>query len=151
MTWFASAAVKVVGAATVAAMLSLTAVGVLAQSTPSQTAASVATKASPADKAAHHAIRKAVFEAEASVLGLTPDALKAELKKGTKVSDLAKGMDKTAFGAKLLAKLTGPTGSLTALVKAGTISQAQADKATDRIKQGHIPFWNGKHHHKPKN
>jgi hypothetical protein len=150
VTWSAGAAVKLVGAATVAALLSLGAVSAMAQSTP-ETAASVATKASPADKAAHKAIAKAIFDAEASVLGISPDALKAELKKGTKVSDLAntKGLDKAAFGTKLLQKLTGPAGSLTVLVKAGTITDAQATKTADRIKNGHIPFWNGKHH-KPK-
>jgi hypothetical protein len=145
MTWFAGAAVKLVGATAVAALLSLGAVGVLAQSTQSATATLVATKASPADKAAHRAIAKAVFEAEAAALGLTPDALKAELKKGTKVSDLAKakGWDKAAFATKILDQLTP---RLKTLVTAGTINQAQADKAVDRIKKGHIPFWDGKHH-----
>jgi membrane-bound lytic murein transglycosylase B len=142
MTWFASAAVKLVGAATVAALLSLGATGVLAQSTPSETATSVASKASAPDKAAHRAISKAIFESEAAALGLTPDALKAALKDGKKVSELTK-LDKAAFTTKLLDQLTP---RLTALVKAGTISKPQADKATDRIKKGHIPYWNGKHH-----
>ena len=145
MTWFGTVAVKLVGATAVAAVLSLGAVGVLAQSTPSATATSVASKASPADKAERRAIAKAVFDSEAAALGITPDALKAELKKGTKVSDLAKakGWDKAAFTTKLLDQLTP---RLKSLVGAGTVKQAQADKATDRIKKGHIPFWDGKHH-----
>jgi len=142
MTWFASAAVKLVGAATAAAMLSLGAVGVLAQSTPSEKAAAVATKASPADKAAHKAIAKAVFDSEAAALNMSPDELKTALKNGKKVSELTK-LDKAAFGAKLLEQLTP---RLTTLVKAGTINDEQAKKATDRIKKGHIPYWNGKHH-----
>jgi membrane-bound lytic murein transglycosylase B len=145
MTWLAGGTVKLVGAASVAALLSLGAVGVFAQSTPSESATSVAAKASPADKAAHRAIAKATFESEAAALGMTPDALKAELKKGTKVSDLAKAKnwDKAAFTTKLLDQLTP---RLKTLVGAGTIKQAQADKAVDRIKKGYIPFWDGKHH-----
>src|SRR3979409_66902 len=107
VTWSAGAAVKLVGAATVAALLSLGAVSVMAQSTP-ETAASVATKASPADKAAHKAIAKAIFDAEAAVLGLTPQALKDAINlHDAKVSDLAKAKgyaDKKAFGAAVALK-----------------------------------------------
>jgi hypothetical protein len=145
MTWFGTIAVKSVGATAVAALLSLGAVGVLAQSAPSAPATSVATKASPADKAERRAIAKAVFESEAAALGITSDALRADLKNGQKVSDLAKakGWDKTAFGKQLLDKLTP---RLKALVDTHVIQQAQADKTIDRIKKGHIPFWVGKHH-----
>jgi membrane-bound lytic murein transglycosylase B len=145
MTWFAGVAVKLVGATAVAALLSLGAVGVLAQSPPAESAKSVATKATPADKAARSAIAKAVFESEAAALGITPDALRADLKNGQKVSDLAKakGWDKTAFGKQLLDKLTP---RLKALVDTHVVQQAQADKTVDRIKKGHIPFWDGKHH-----
>jgi hypothetical protein len=148
MTWFRSAAVKLVGATAAAAMLSLGAVGVLAQSTPSATATSVATKATLADRAAHRAIAKAVFESEAAALGITPDVLRADLKNGQKVSDLAKakGWDKAAFGKQLLDKLAP---RLKTLVDTNVIQQAQADKAVDRIKKGHIPFWEG-NHHRPK-
>jgi hypothetical protein len=145
MTWFRSAAVKLVGATAAAAMLGAGAVGVLAQSTPSATFTSVTSKASPADKAERRAIAKAVFESEAAALGITPDALRADLKNGQKVSDLAKakGWDKAAFGKQLLDKLAP---RLKALVDTHVIQQAQADKAVDRIKKGHIPFWDGKHH-----
>jgi hypothetical protein len=33
------------------------------------------------------------------------------------------------------------------LVEHKVITQAQADKAVDRISKGHIPFWNGIDHH----
>lgn len=145
MTWFASAAVKLVGATSVAALLSLGAVGVLAQSTPSETATSVASKASATDRAAHRAIAKAIFDSEAAALGLSADLLKAELKKGTNVSDLAKakGWDKAAFTTKLLDQLNP---RLKTLVDTHVIQKAQADKTIDRVKKGHIPYWNGKHH-----
>jgi membrane-bound lytic murein transglycosylase B len=145
MTWFASAAVKLVGAASVAVLLGLGAVGVLAQSTPSETATSVASKVSATDKSERKAIAKAVFDSEAEALGITPETLRDDLKKGQKVSDLAKdkGWDKATFTKKLLDKLTP---RLDKLVDTHVIQRAQADKAIDRIKKGHIPFWNGKHH-----
>ncbi|GAC1473022.1 MAG: hypothetical protein PVS3B2_03220 [Candidatus Dormibacteraceae bacterium] len=145
MTWYAGAAVKLVGAATVAALLSLGAVGVLAHSTPSEAATSHATKASAADKAVHRAIAKAIFDSEAAALGISADQLKADLKKGTKVSDLAKakGWDKAAFTTKLLDQLNP---RLKNLVDTHVIQKAQADKTIDRVKKGHIPYWNGKHH-----
>jgi hypothetical protein len=122
--------------------MSLGAVGVLAQSTPSETATSVASKASPADKAAHKAIAKATFDAEAEALGLTSAQLKDALKSGKKVSELTK-LNEAAFAKALLVPLTR---NLQALVGAGTIQQAQANKPIDRVKQGHVPYWNGKHH-----
>lgn len=149
MTWFSAAAVKIVGATSVAALLSLGAAGVLAQSVPSGTAASVATKAPATDRSDRRAIARAVFESEADVLGITPETLRDDLKKGQKVSDLAKdkGMIKEQFETKLLANLKL---RLAALVSAKVITQKQADKVLDRIAKGHIPFWNGTHHHKKK-
>jgi hypothetical protein len=149
MTWFSAAAVKIVGATSVAALLSLGAAGVLAQSVPSGTALSVATKAPATDRSDRRAIARAVFESEADVLGITPETLRDDLKKGQKVSDLAKdkGMIKEQFETKLLANLKP---RLAALVSAKVITQKQADKVLDRIAKGHIPFWNGTHHHKKK-
>jgi hypothetical protein len=145
MTWFSAAAVKIVGATSVAALLSLGAAGVLAQSVPSGTATSVSSKAPATDRSDRRAIAKAVFEAEADVLGLKPETLRDDLKKGQSVSDLAKdkGMTKEQFETKLLANLKP---RLAALVSAKVITQKQADKVLDRIAKGHIPFWNGKHH-----
>ncbi|HEY8863908.1 MAG TPA: hypothetical protein VIO37_07030 [Candidatus Dormibacteraeota bacterium] len=149
MTWFSAAAVKFVGAASMATLLSLGAAGVLAQSVPSGTAASVATKAPATDRSDRRAIARAVFESEADVLGITPETLRDDLKKGQKVSDLAKdkGMIKEQFETKLLANLKP---RLAALISAKVITQKQADKVLDRIAKGHIPFWNGTHHHKKK-
>jgi hypothetical protein len=145
MTWFSAAAVKIVGATSVAALLSLGAAGVLAQSVPSGTATSVSSKAPATDRSDRRAIAKAVFEAEADVLGLKPETLRDDLKKGQSVSDLAKdkGMTKEQFETKLLANLKP---RLAVLVSAKVITQKQADKVLDRIAKGHIPFWNGKHH-----
>jgi hypothetical protein len=145
MTWFSAAAVKIVGATSVAALLSLGAAGVLAQSVPSGTATSVSSKAPATDRSDRRAIAKAVFEAEADVLGIKPETLRDDLKKGQSVSDLAKdkGMTKEQFETRLLANLKP---RLAALVSAKVITQKQADKVLDRIAKGHIPFWNGKHH-----
>jgi hypothetical protein len=145
MTWFSAAAVKIVGATSVAALLSLGAAGVLAQSVPSGTATSVSSKLPAPDRSDRRAIAKAVFEAEADVLGLKPETLRDDLKKGQSVSDLAKdkGMTKEQFETKLLANLKP---RLAVLVSAKVITQKQADKVLDRIAKGHIPFWNGKHH-----
>ncbi len=54
-------------------------------------------------------------------------------------------MDKDKFAAALTANLKP---RLAALVGKGVITQPQADKILDRIAKGHIPFWNGIHHHK---
>jgi hypothetical protein len=145
MTWFSAAAVKIVGATSVAALLSLGAAGVLAQSVPSGTATSVSSKAPATDRSDRRAIAKAVFEAEADVLGIKPETLRDDLKKGQTVSELAKdkGMTKEQFETKLLANLKP---RLAVLVSAKVITQKQADKVLDRIAKGHIPFWNGKHH-----
>ena len=82
----------------------------------------------------------------AKTLNLTPKELRDALKGGAKVSDLAakKGMDKGAF-AKALAPNVKK--NLDPLVGKG-ITQAQEDKALDRIAKGHIPYWNGVHHKK---
>jgi uncharacterized protein YaiL (DUF2058 family) len=147
---FAAVAVKTVSAASAAALLSLGAAGVIAQAASPNpnppTAATNSTKDAHADR---RAIHRAVFEAEADVLGLTPDKLRADLKAGQKVSDLAKdkGMTKEQFATKLAANVKP---RLDALVDKKVITRAQADKAIDRINKGHIPFWNGVHHKKTK-
>ena len=93
------------------------------------------------------AIRQAVIESEADVLGIKPETLVADLKAGQKVSDLAKdkGMTKEQFETKLVASLKP---RLEALVEKKVITQAQADRTLDLINKGHVPFWNGIHHRK---
>ena len=147
MTWLARVAVKSVGAMSAAAVLSLGFAGVLAQAAPVPAAPSVMSKAPANDQHAdRRAISNAIFEAEADVLGISPDTLRDDLKKGQKVSDLAKdkGMTKEQLEKKLITTLKP---RLDALVDHKVITRAQADKAVDRISKGHVPFWNGRHHH----
>lgn len=133
MNPLAAFAVKSVGAAGVAALLSVGAVS-------ASTAQPSTTK--------HHAdarvVRTAVIEAEADVLGISPQTLVKDLKGGQKVSDLAndKGITKDQFADRLAANLKP---RLEALVDKREITQAQADKVLDRISKGHIPFWDGIH------
>ena len=138
-------AAKTFGAGTAAALLSLAVAGGLAQAaapSPSPTSKPAAT-AKPAHEE-RRAVRLAVFEGEADVLGITPKALRADLKAGQKVSDLArdKGMTKEQFAAKLAISVKP---RLQQLVDHKVITQAQADKVIDSISKGHIPFWNGLH------
>ena len=152
MNPFAAVAVKTIGAAGVAALLSVGAVGALAASpspAPKPTAAGTSqpTKPSTDRHGDRRAIRRAVIEAEADMLGIKPETLVKDLKEGQKVSDLAKdrGMTKEQFETRLLANLKP---RLEALVDKKVITQAQADRVLDRISKGVIPFWNGIHHRK---
>jgi hypothetical protein len=132
MNPFAAVAVKTVGAAGVAALLSL---GVVQAASPTPTTD---------QRSDRRAVARAVFESEAAVLGLTPKTLREDLRKGQKVSDLAKdkGMTKEQFATRLV---TNVKPRLAALVDHKVITQAQADKVIDRISKGHIPFWDGLH------
>lgn len=132
MSPFAAIAVKAVGAAGVAALLSMGAV--------SASTAKPSTNAHP-DR---HAVRAAVIESEADILGVTPQTLVKDLKAGQKVSDLArdKGITQEQFETRLVASLKP---RLQTLVEKKVITQAQADRLLDRISKGHIPFWNGLH------
>jgi hypothetical protein len=135
MNPLAVVAVKSIGAAGVAALLS---VGAVSASTAKPT-----TNAHP-DR---HAVRAAVIESEADVLGIAPQTLVQDLKAGQKVSDLArdKGITQEQFEARLGASLKP---RLETLVDKKVITQAQADRLLDRISRGHIPFWNGLHSRK---
>jgi hypothetical protein len=148
MNPFAAIAVKTVGAAGVAALLSVGAVNAFAASpspTPKPTAG--ATQPSTDRHADRRAIRRAIVEAEADVLGLKPETLVQDLKAGQKVSDLArdKGMTKEQFETRLVASLKP---RLETLVDHKVITQAQADKTLDRISKGYVPFWDGIHRKK---
>jgi hypothetical protein len=148
MNPFAAAAVKVVGGGVAATLLSLGVAGGLAQAaTPSPHPAATANPSATASHAARRAVARAVFEAEADVLGIKPAQLREDLKAGQKVSDLAKdkGMTKEQFTDKLLASLRP---RLKALVDHHVINQAQAGRVIDRISKGHIPFWDGIRPHK---
>ncbi|OLD48938.1 MAG: hypothetical protein AUI42_10315 [Actinobacteria bacterium 13_1_40CM_2_65_8] len=146
----AAIAVKTIGGGTAAALLSLGVAGSLAQaaSSPNPTP-STAAKPAKHDHPDRRAIALAVFESEADVLHLTPAQLRQDLRNGQKVSDLAndRGMNQDQFAAALATNIKP---RLAVLVDKKVITQAQADKVLDRISKGHIPFWNGLHHHKAK-
>lgn len=142
-------AAKTVGAGTAAALLSLAVAGGLAQAaapSPTSKPAAAAPSGVPATQSRERAraVRLAVFEGEADVLGITPKVLRADLKAGQKVSDLArdKGMTKEQFAVKLGISVRP---RLQQLVDHKIVTQAQADKVIDSISKGHIPFWNGLH------
>jgi uncharacterized protein YaiL (DUF2058 family) len=137
---FAAVAVKTIGAAGAAALLSLGLAGGLVQAaTPSPTPTATDHRTD------RRAVARAVFESEADVLGLAPKNLREDLRQGQKVSDLAKdkGMTKEQFETKLVANVKP---RLAALVDHKVITQAQADRVIDRISKGYIPFWDGLHH-----
>jgi len=120
--------------------------GTLAQAAPSPNL-SVSAPSKSDRHADRKLVRQAVLEAEADVLGIPKGTLIADLKKGQKVSDLAKdkGMDKAQFAARLAADLRP---RLEQLVDHKQITQAQADRILDRIANGYVPFWNGIHRKK---
>jgi uncharacterized protein YaiL (DUF2058 family) len=138
---FAAVAVKTVSAAAAAALVSLGVAGGLAQ----------AASPSPSPATDRHsdrrAVARAVFESEADVLGIAPNTLREDLKKGQKVSDLAKdkGLTKEQFETNLIASVKP---RLAALVDHKVITQARADRVIDRISKGYVPFWDGIHHKK---
>jgi len=147
MSPFAAIAVKTAGAAGAAALLSLGLAGGMAQAatpTPKPTPAAGSSQSVPDPRADRRAIFRAVFESEADVLGISPKTLRHDLRSGQKVSDLAKdkGMTEEQFETKLIASVRP---RLETLVDHKVITQAQADKAIDRISKGHIPFWDGIH------
>jgi len=149
---FATFAVKSVGAAGIAALLSVGAITASAASpspkpTPSASAGA-STQKPPSDRRADlRAVRRAVIESEADVLGIKPETLVKDLKAGQKVADLArdKGMTKEQFETRLVASLRP---RLAVLVDQKVITQAQADKLIDRINKGYVPFWDGIHRKK---
>jgi len=142
-------AVKLVGGGAAAAVLSMgVATGLAQAASPSPTpssSSSLSAQTNPDRKADRRAVRMAVLESEADVLGIKPEELRKDLKAGQKVSDLAKakGMTEAQFATKLVADLKP---RLEALVDHKQITQAQTDRVLDRIAKGHIPWWNGAHH-----
>ncbi len=148
MNPFGAVALKTVGAAGVAALLSVGAVSALAASpSPRPTPTAGTTQPSTDRHADRRAIRRAVIESEADVVGITPETLVKDLKAGQKVSDLAKdkGMTKEQFETKLVANLKP---RLAVLVANKTITQPEADRVLDRISKGYVPFWDGIHRKK---
>jgi len=146
---YASVAIKSVGAFTTAALLGLGAVSAAPSPSPSPTAAG-SPQQQQTDNARHHdrrAIRRAVIESEAGVLGVRPEALVKALKDGKTVAELAKakGLTKAQFTTRLLVDLTL---RLDRLVDNKVITPAQAKKVLSHVARGHIPFWDGVHRRK---
>ena len=149
MNPFAATVVKTVGAAGVAALLGVGVVSAAGPS-PAPTSPTATGTSQPANDrhADRRAIRRAVIESEADILGIKPEQLVKDLKSGQKVSDLAKdkGMSKEQFAAKLAVNLKP---RLEVLVDHKVITQAQADRLLDRIAHDYVPFWDSiRHHHK---
>lgn len=147
MTPLAAVAVKTVGAAGSAALLSLGLAGTLAQAappSPKPTPAAAAQNKVHDPMSDRRVIARAVFQSEADVLGMPAKTLRGDLRNGQKVSDLAKdkGLTKDQFATHLTATLRP---RLEDLVGKKAITQAEADRAFDRIAKGFVPFWNGIH------
>lgn len=157
MNPFAVAAVKVIGGSAAAAVLSVgVATGLASAASPSPSpnpnpSASTSTTTKPSTSndvhADRRAVRLAILESEADVLGIKPEDLRKDLKAGQKVSDLAKdrGITEEQFATRLAAALKP---RLETLVDHKQITQAQADRILDRIAKGHIRWWDGVHHRK---
>jgi len=147
MNPYAAIVVKTVGAAGVAALLGAGVVSAASPS-PAPTSPTATGTSQPANDrhADRRAIRRAVIESEADILGIKPEQLVKDLKAGQKVSDLAKdkGMTKEQFAARLASNLKP---RLEVLVDHKVITQAQADKLLDRIARDYVPFWDGIRHH----
>lgn len=110
-------------------------------------AGTVLTAASPANPAASSPARRnglrvrlLVFRSEAAVLKLTPRQLRQDVRGGTSVEELAAkaGLDKAQFTAAVVADLQP---RLARWVKAGRLTQAQADAVVNRVQKGWLPFW----------
>ncbi|OLB93309.1 MAG: hypothetical protein AUI15_18950 [Actinobacteria bacterium 13_2_20CM_2_66_6] len=85
MNPFAAVAVRTIGAAGIAALLSAGAVSALAASpSPKPTPTAGATQPSTDKHADRRAVRRAVIESEADLLGITPETLVKDLKAGQK-------------------------------------------------------------------
>jgi len=90
-------------------------------------------------QAANRAVRQAVLQGEAQVLGITPKQLSADLKQGTTVQQLAaqKGIGQQQFQAQLVQDVQP---LLDKEVTAGTLTQAQKQQALERLGKT-IPNW----------
>ncbi|SRR5712691_7602064 len=147
MNPFPAVAVKVVSAAGVAVLLGVGAVSAASPS-PSPSQAAAGTQQPSSDRHAdRRAVRRAVVESEADVLGIKPETLFKDLREGQKVSDLAKakGLTKEQFATRLAVNLKP---RLDMLVDHKVITRAQADRVLDRIAKGDVPFWDGIHRRK---
>ncbi|HEX6348519.1 MAG TPA: hypothetical protein VF160_03920 [Candidatus Dormibacteraeota bacterium] len=143
--WFGKFVIGGVGTAVLgASLLGATATNVFAAGTTGKPATAAPANDRHADR---REIAKAIFESEADVLGMKPEDLRAALKSGKTVEQLAaaKGLTKDQFADRLA---TSVKPALDKLVDSKKITQAQEDLVLKRIRAGYIPFWNGVHHKK---
>lgn len=122
-------------------------VPVFAAVTPTPAAAAPSTGAHKAkdNHQDRRQIARVVFEAEADVLGLKPEQLRDDIRKGESVSQLAadKGLTKDQFADRLA---TAAKPGLDKLVDSKQITADQEQKVLAAIRAGHIPFWDGRRH-----
>ena len=89
------------------------------------------------------AYRAALINAAASALGVTPETLKADLKKGMSLSQVAAAQNppvtEAQFRARLIANLTP---LLDKAVADGKLTKARETAILQRLQTGPIPLWN---------
>jgi hypothetical protein len=92
-------------------------------------------------------IHRAVFEAEAGAVGLTPAELRKALRDGKTVQQIAaaKDLTKEQVAGRMVVTLR-PV--FDGLVARHEITRKQADRVLDRVGKGAIPYWDGLHRKK---
>ena len=135
MNPFAAIAVKALGGGTTAVLLSVGAMGTVAEAATTPTPA-------PSAVTAHQAVVRAVIASEAYILKLRPEQLVDDLQHGVTVQQIARieGISKINFELRLLFNVRP---RLQSLVNHHVITRAQMVRVLDRIARGNIPFWNG--------
>ena len=135
MNPFAAIAVKALGGGTTAVLLSVGAMGTVAEAATTPTPA-------PSTVTAHQAVVRAVIASEAYILKLRPEQLVDDLQHGVTVQQIARieGISKINFELRLLFNVRP---RLQDLVNRHVITRAQMVRVLDHIARGNIPFWNG--------
>jgi len=89
------------------------------------------------EKASHHRGPGAPFETLSGILGLTTDEIKAELKDGRTITEIAaeQGLSEKQLQEALYAAMAE---KLAEKVAEGSLTQEQADKMLERIKEGKL-------------
>lgn len=131
------------------ATLGATSVPVFAANMPSAAAPSHGAHKAKDNRQDRRQIERVLFEAEADVLGLKPEQLRDDIRKGESVSQLAadKGLTKDQFADRLA---TAAKPGLDKLVDSKQITADQEQHVLAGIRAGHIPHWDAPKHHKTK-
>jgi hypothetical protein len=133
----AAAGLMLLGAATPAVSAMTPLAAVTASPSPTATGGAAGTAK---DKSDRRLIAGIYLSASAQVLGISVADLRADLRAGKSLGDLAqaKGLTKAAF-ADLVGKAMKP--ALDAAVDAHKLTRAQADRFEARLAKGHVPLW----------